>query len=80
MADRLVAGESFDLALVAEHLGQQSEAAVPDEMAVVVGDDAGTFLTAVLQCVESEIRQAGGVRVTPYAEDAAFFVNVFEFS
>ena len=80
VADRLVAGEPSDLALVAEHLGQQSEAAVPDEMAVVVGDDAGAFLTAVLQCVESEIRQAGGVRVTPYAEDAAFFVNVFEFS
>ena len=53
---------------------------MPDEMAVVVGDDAGAFLTAVLQCVESEIRQAGGVRVAPYAEDAAFFVNVFEFS
>ena len=77
VADRLVAGEPSDLAFVAEHLGQQSEAAVPDEMAVVVGDDAGAFLTAVLQC---EIRQAGGVRVAPYAEDAAFFVNVFEFS
>ena len=56
VADRLVAGEPSDLALVAEHLGQQSEAAVSDEMAVVVGDDAGAFLTAVLQC--------GGVRNT----------------
>ena len=37
------------------------------------------LLTAVLQCVESEIRQAGASG-WPYAEDAAFFVNVFEFS
>lgn len=49
-------------------------------MAVIVGDDAGTFLTAMLQRVQAEIGKSGGVGVAPHAEDATFLVNVFEFS
>mgnify|MGYP007050596630 CR=1 FL=1 len=50
-----------------------------DEMAVVVGDvpalpDRGAAVRGVRNT------SGGRVRVAPYAEDAAFFVNVFEFS
>ncbi len=44
-----IALQSFDFALIAEHLGEQAESAMTDEMTVIVGDDAGTFLTAMLQ-------------------------------
>ena len=80
VADGSVAFEPFDFALIAEHLGEQSESAVAGQMAVIVGDDAGTFLTAMLQRVQAEIGKSGGVGVAPHAEDATFLVNAFEFS
>ena len=79
MADRAVAPEPLDLAFVGEHLREQAEPAVPDEMAMVVRDDAGALLSAVLQRVQAEVRQSGRVRVPPDAEDAAFLVDVFKF-
>ena len=80
VADGAIALQSFDFALIAEHLGEQAESAMTDEMTVIVGDDAGAFLTAMLQRVQAEIGKSGGVRVAPHAEDATFLVNVFEFS
>ncbi len=80
VADGAIALQSFDFALIAEHLGEQAESAMTDEMTVIVGDDAGAFLTAMLQRVQAEIGKSCGVRVAPYAEDATFLVNVFEFS
>ena len=62
MADRAVAPETLDLAFVGEHLREQAEPAVPDEMAMVVRDDAGALLSAVLQRVQAEVRQSGRVR------------------
>ena len=52
VADGAIALQSFDFALIAEHLGEQAESAMTDEMTVIVGDDAGTFLTAMLQRVQ----------------------------
>ena len=52
---------------------------MPDEMAMVVRDDAGALLSAVLQRVQAKVRQSGRVRVPPDAEDAAFLVDVFKF-
>ena len=80
MADGLVSGEPADLAFVAEHLGQQAKAAMADQMAIVVRHDAGALLAAMLQGVESEIGETGGVGVAPDAENSAFFVDIFEFS
>ena len=80
VADGPVSLESFDFALVAEHLGEQAESAMAGQMAVIVGDDTGALLTAMLQRVQAEIGESGGVRVAPHAEDATFLVNVFEFS
>ena len=51
MADRLVSLQAFDFAFVAEHLGQQTRSAMTDEMTIIVGDNAGTLLTAMLQRV-----------------------------
>ena len=47
-----------DFALIAEHLGEQAESAMTDEMTVIVGDDAGTFLTAMLQRVQAKIGES----------------------
>ena len=58
MADRLVSLQAFDFAFVAEHLGQQTRSAMTDEMTVIVGDDAGTFLTAMLQRVQAKIGES----------------------
>ena len=80
MADRPVAFESFDFTLVAEYLGQQTRSAMTDEMTVIVGDNAGTLLTTMLQRVQTEVSESGGVRVAPNAENTAFLVDVFEFS
>ncbi len=51
VADGAIALQSFDFALIAEHLGEQAESAMAGQMAVIVGDDAGTFLATMLQCV-----------------------------
>ncbi len=80
MADRPVSLQTFDFAFVAEHLGQQTRAAMTDEMTVIVGDNAGAFLTTMLQRVQAEVGESGGVRVAPNAENTAFLVDVFEFS
>ncbi len=51
MADRFVSFQAFDFPFVAEHLGQQTRSAMTDEMTIIVGDNAGTLLTAMLQRV-----------------------------
>ena len=43
--------KAFDFPFVAEHLGQQTRSAMTDEMTIIVGDNAGTLLTAMLQRV-----------------------------
>ena len=80
MANRPVSLQTFDFSLVAEHLGQQTRSAMTDEMTIIVGDNAGTLLTAMLQRVQAEVGESGGVRVAPNAENTAFLVDVFEFS
>lgn len=51
-----------------------------DKMTIIVRDNAGTLLTAMLQRVQAEVGESGGVRVAPNAENTAFLVDVFEFS
>ena len=80
MTDGFVAFEPFDFVFVGEYLGEQAESTMPDQVAVVVRDDTGAFLAAVLQRMQTEIGEVGGIRVSPDAENAALFMNVFEFS
>ena len=80
MANRPVSLQAFDFSLVAEHLGQQTRSAMTDKMTIIVRDNAGTLLTAMLQRVQAEVGESGGVRVAPNAENTAFLVDVFEFS
>src|SRR5436190_888651 len=47
-----------------------------EDGAFVEGDDAGGLLAAMLQGVQAERRQGGGVGGVPDAEDAAFLVEL----
>ena len=38
-----------------------------DKMTIIVRDNAGTLLTAMLQRVQAEVGESGGVRVAPNA-------------
>ena len=40
----------------------------------------GESLASMLQRVQAEVGESGGVRVTPNAKNTAFLVDVFEFS
>ncbi len=46
-----------------------------DELRAVIGDDAGGFLTAMLERVQAQHRQRARIRVAENAEDAAFFMQ-----
>ena len=66
-----VAGEFLQGTLV-EHVGDQAHFLVDGHLAAIAGDDAGAFLAAVLQGVEPEVDELGGVLVAEHAADAAF--------
>ena len=53
--------------------------AVEIELASVAGDDAGGFLAAMLEGVESEVGELGGLFVAEHAEDATVVVEVIVF-
>lgn len=80
MADCFVTGEAFERAFVFEHLAEQSQSTVTGEMTVAAGDDACTFLAAVLKRVQSEIREFCGIGMTPDAKNAALLMQTFELS
>ena len=58
VADGAIALQSFDFRAHRRTLGEQAESAMTDEMTVIVGDDAGTFLTAMLQRVQAKIGES----------------------
>ena len=61
---------------VREVLADQAEAAMGVEAATVVGDDTRRFLAAVLQSVQAEGGDGGGVGTVPDAEYATFFMRL----
>ena len=75
VAEGAAAGEAGDDASFAEVLADEAEAAVLVEVLAVMGDDPGGFLAAVLEGVQAEGGEGGGVGVVPDAEDAAFLVH-----
>src|SRR3546814_2712159 len=54
----------------------QAKVAVSVEVLPVEGDDAGRFLTPVLQGVQAERGQRGGILVAEHAEDPALVVEL----
>ncbi|GAA6123470.1 hypothetical protein BPY_15780 [Bifidobacterium psychraerophilum] len=51
-----------------------------DEMPGIVRNDARTLLAAMLQRVQAEVCQTGGIRVTPDAKDTTFLMQAFQLS
>ena len=54
----------------------QADMAFDVELRAVIGDDAGRFLAAVLERVQSERDDCRGVLPAEYAEHAAFVVKM----
>ena len=73
MADRGVAGQALDHFAAGEGVADEAEPAFTVEAAAVEGDDAGGFLAAMLEGVQSERGDGGGLGVAENAEHAAFF-------
>ena len=72
MADGGVAGQALDHLAAGEGVADQAEPAFAVKAAAVEGDDAGGFLAAMLQGVQSERGDGGGFGVAEDAEHAAF--------
>src|SRR5262245_23059905 len=75
MPDRDRAGQAVDHLAAGEALADEAHAALGMEALAVVGDDAGRFLAAMLERVQPERRDRGGVRVAEHAEDAALLTQ-----
>jgi hypothetical protein len=75
VADRHGAGQPVDHVAAREGVADQPEPPLGMEPLAVVGDDAGRFLAAVLQRVQAERRDGGGVGVAVDAEHAALFTQ-----
>ena len=63
-----------DVGLV-EVVADEAEAALGMELPAVVGDDAGGFLAAMLERVQAERGDGGGIGVAEDAEDAALLAQ-----
>ena len=61
------------------NVADEAEPALGIEALAVEGDDARRFLAAMLQRMEAERRDRGGVGVAEDAEDAAFFAQPVAF-
>ena len=72
MADGHDAGQALDHFAAGEGVADEAEAAFGMEAAAVEGDDAGGFLAAMLEGVQSERGDGGGLGVAEDAEHAAF--------
>ena len=79
VADRGVARQAIDHFTAGEGIADQSEAALGMKTFAVEGDDAGGLLAAMLQGVQAERRDRGGVGMTENAEYAAFFPRAVVF-
>ena len=75
MADRGVARQAIDHFASGKGIADQPEPALGVEAGAVERDDAGCFLTAVLQGVQAQRRDRGSVGVTENTEYAAFFAQ-----
>ena len=75
MPDGAVAGQALE-PLTAEHVGDPAHRLLHLEVMAVGGGDAGRLLAAMLERVEAEIDDVGGLDVIPDAEQAALVVEL----
>jgi hypothetical protein len=75
MADGGIAGQLLDRADAGEVVADKAETALGIEPVSVEGDDARGFLAAMLQGVQAEGGDRGGVGVVVDAEDAALLAQ-----
>ena len=75
MADRGGAGQAVDHLAAGEVVADETKPAFRVEALAVVGDDAGGFLAAVLERVQAERGDGGGVGMVEDAEDAALLAQ-----
>ena len=75
MSEGQIARQPLDGRAAREMVADQPEAAFGLETPAVERDDAGRFLAAMLQGVQAERGDRGGVGVTEDAEDAAFLTQ-----
>ena len=69
------AGQAVDHLAAGKVVADQTHAALGVEALAVERDDAGGLLAAVLQGVEAERGDRGGVGMAEYAEHAALFAQ-----
>jgi hypothetical protein len=74
-----VALQAADHVDLVEVVADEAEAPLGMEVLAVVGDDAGRFLSAMLQGVEAERGQRRGVWMAENAEHAAFLMQAVLF-
>ena len=74
VADGGRAGEAAE-DLVVEDVGDQSEAAVRQQQVAVGGDDARALLAAVLQGVQAEVGEIGGLGVPVHPHEGALLAE-----
>src|SRR5713226_7573947 len=78
MANRAQAGQTIETHLI-ENFRDIAHRSFGLQASAVGRDHAARFLTAMLQCIQAEIGQAGGFRVPVDAEHAALFTEfIFE--
>src|SRR5262245_51806001 len=75
MPDGDRAGQAVDHLAAGEALTHEAHAALGVETLAVVGDDAGRFLAAMLEGVQSESCDRRGIRVAEHAEHAALLTQ-----
>ncbi len=75
MADGRRAGQALDHLAAGEVVADQAHPPLGMESLAVEGDDAGRFLAAVLEGVQAERGDRGGVRMAEDAEDAALLAQ-----
>lgn len=76
MADGKRAGQRFHQALLGEIVAHIAEAVGAVEAVFgIMGDDAAGLLPAVLQGMQPQCDETGGIRHSDHAEHAAFFMQ-----
>jgi hypothetical protein len=75
VADRGGAGQAVDHFASGKIVADEAHAALGVEALAVEGNDAGGLLAAVLERVQAQRRDRGGVRVAKDTEHAAFFAE-----
>ena len=75
MADGGVAGEALDHLAAGEGIADEAEPAFTVKSGAVEGDDTGGLLAAMLQGVQPERGDGGGLGVAENAEHAAFLAQ-----